>query len=117
MPASASAFRTGPSRASPAAQASAAKAPRREIGSSSSPVFSLSPVPYRDHIGFWRGVQSDLLLLEAGDGETGESGGEIADGIRVQADGAADREGEKDRGDAEVEGAAPYLAGDAGDDE
>ena len=43
MPASASAFRAGPSRASPAAQASAAKAPRREIGSSSSPVFSLSP--------------------------------------------------------------------------
>ena len=75
------------------------------------------PVLYRDHIGFWRGVQSDLLLLEAGDGETGESGGEVADGIRVQADGAADREGEKDRGDAEVEGAAPYLAGDAGGDE
>ena len=43
MPASASAFRAGPSRASPAAQASAAKAPRREIGSSSSPVLSLSP--------------------------------------------------------------------------
>ena len=43
MPASASAFRAGPSRANPAAQASAAKAPRREIGSSRSPVFSLSP--------------------------------------------------------------------------
>jgi len=43
MPARASAFRAGPSRANPAAQARAAKTPRRVIGTWRGPVFSSFP--------------------------------------------------------------------------